>query len=282
MPEEPRDLGRDTWHFQSPLWQTNSILAVADGEVLVCDPAYTPEEIESIRHRAERLGPGRSYALITHADFDHVCGIPYFAGAEVLAGEQTAHKLRNGTAGEGLAANGPDWGINWPTDLRADRVVEAGEFECGPFRVAAVDASSHGRDGTAFVLLEQGVLFPGDHVSAITYPLLGGPISRVVDANRSLIAALDQYAVEWVVPGHGHKISSEEARGIAEADLAYLEQLTAAAREAVESGSPPGYALLHTFAVEPPRANTSDFEIYSIRAGNARLALEQAAEASDV
>ena len=37
----------------------------------------------------------------------------------------------------------------------------------------------------------------------------------------------------------------------------------------------PGDALLHIFGVEPPRANTDDFEIYAIRAGNARLMLAE-------
>lgn len=276
MPDQPRDLGQDVWHFQSPLWQTNSLAAGADDAVLLCDPAYSPDEIESIREFSERLGAGFSHLGITHADFDHVCGIPYFPHAEVFAGEATAEKLLNGTAAEGLEANGPDWGLAWPTDLRVDRAVREGEFECGPFRVAALDASSHGRDGTAFVLLEQGVLFPGDHVSAVTYPLLGGAIPRVVDANRSLLSALDHYDLRWVVPGHGPPLRPDDARAIAEADLTYLEELMAAAEEAVESELPPGYALLRVFAVEPPRANPDDFEIYSIRAGNARLALAQA------
>jgi hydroxyacylglutathione hydrolase len=271
-----RALGAGVWQFQSPLWQTNSLLAAADGTVVLCDPAYTPEEIRLIRAASEEKADKGIHILVTHADFDHVCGIPYFPEAEVVAGEETAGKVRSGAAAEGLAKNGPEWSVEWPTDLRVDRVIGPGEFECGGVRIAAMDASSHGRDGTAFMLLDHGVLVPGDHVSTITYPLLGGPIDLVIEANRALLEALERYALRWVVPGHGPAHTPDEARAIAKADLGYLERLVAAAHAAVEDGAPPGYALLRVFEVEPPRSNTADFEIYSIRAANARLALEQA------
>ena len=73
---EQRDLGGGVWCFQSPLWQTNSVLAVA-GDVLLCDPAFTPEEIGTIATQAKQRSGGRSFHVVTHADYDLVCGIPY-------------------------------------------------------------------------------------------------------------------------------------------------------------------------------------------------------------
>jgi hypothetical protein len=49
-----------------------------------------------------------------------------------------------------------------------------------------------------------------------------------------------------------------------------------AARESVEQGLAPGEALLHVYAVEPPRADSDDFAVYGIRAGNAKAALSEA------
>lgn len=275
----PRDLGRGVWQFQSPLWQTNSLLATAGGEELVCDPAFFPAEIEAIRAQADRRSPSAVRFLVTHADFDHVCGIPYFPEAEVIAGEETARRLREGIAAEGLRTYGPEWGASWPDDVRADRVLPAGEeAACGAFRVVTIDAPSHGREGTGYVLLDQGVLLPGDHLSAITYPLLGGPLDRVISAQERLLEALDRYELSWVVPGHGPALAPAEARRIGEEDLVYLERLEVAAEEAVAGGLSPGYALLHVYAVEPPRGTTPDFEIYDIRSGNARKVLAQATE----
>jgi len=271
------DIGGGVWSFQTPLWQTNSLLAVVDGDALLCDPALTPAEIDAIRSEARLHGSEVRYLLVTHADYDHVCGIPSFPDAEVVAGAETAERLRDGTAAAGLASGGAQWGIVWPGELRADREVDAGaELDCGPFRIATLDASSHGREGLSFVLLDQGVLLAGDNLSAITYPLLAGPLSRAIAATETLLEALDRHSIRYVVPGHGPVLSAAEASRIGREDLRYLEQLEVAAREAADSGLSPGYSLVHVHAVAPPRATTSDFEIYDIHGGNARRALADA------
>jgi glyoxylase-like metal-dependent hydrolase (beta-lactamase superfamily II) len=271
-----RDLGDGVWQFQAPLWQTNSLLAISGGETLLCDPAFTPSEIEAIRTEVRERTDGPLHLLVTHADFDHVCGIPYFPEAQVVAGEETARRIESEGAA-GLDGAGGDWGVQWRTEgLRVDRTVAAGtEFTCGTFRLAAVDAASHGREGLAFVLLDQGILFPGDHLSAITYPLLAASVERTASACERLLEALDRYEPRWVVPGHGPALATDEARAVGEADLAYLGALQVAARETAAEGLPPGFALLRVFAVDPPRANTDDFEVYAIRAGNARQALAE-------
>jgi glyoxylase-like metal-dependent hydrolase (beta-lactamase superfamily II) len=271
-----RELGGGVWQFQASLWQTNSLLALSEGEALLCDPALTPGEIGVIRAEIDKRGDGSLHLLVSHGDFDHVCGIPYFPEAEVVAGEPAARRIRDDAADE-LAGAGEEWGIVWPTEgLRVDRVVVPGEFQCGTFRVEALEAPSHGREGLAFVLPDQGILCPGDHLSAITYPLLAGSLERTVAATEELLAALDRLELRWVVPGHGPPFESDQAREIGEADLAYLRALQIAAEEAAAEDWSPGYALLHVFAVEPPRANTDDFEVYGIRAGNARCALAEA------
>jgi glyoxylase-like metal-dependent hydrolase (beta-lactamase superfamily II) len=271
---ETSDLGGGVWSFQTPLWQTNSLLAVAGGDALLCDPAFTPAEIEAIREEARGRARNVVFLLVTHADYDHVCGIPYFPGAEVSAGAETAQKLRNGSAAAGLVSGGAEWGVEWPAGLRVDRQLVAGaELEFGSFRLATLDAPSHGREGLGYVLLEQGVLLAGDNLSAISYPLLAGPLSRAIEATETLLGALERYSLRHVVPGHGPVLSPDEARQIGRDDLRYLKRLGVAAREAADAELSPGYALVHVFAVEPPRSTTLDFDIYDIRGGNARRAL---------
>jgi glyoxylase-like metal-dependent hydrolase (beta-lactamase superfamily II) len=272
---EQQDLGGGVWSFQSPLWQTNSLLAVASDDVLLCDPAFSPEEIGVIAAEAARHAGGQSFLLVTHADYDHVCGIPWFPDAEVVAGAGAAVKLEDGSAAAGLLSGGAEWGVEWPTDLRVDRRVAAGELAVGSFRIAVIDAASHGREGLGYVLLEQGILLPGDNLSGITIPLLAGSLPRARRSTERLLEALDRNALRFVVPGHGPVLSPEEARRIGEADLRYLEQLEAAAREAAHGALSPGYALVHVHEVEPPRPDTADFAIYGIHGGNVRLALRE-------
>src|SRR3712207_7334264 len=54
---------------------------------------------------------------------------------------------------------------------------------------------SHGREGASFALLDEGILFPGDHLSAITIPLLAG-LERAIAANEALLEALDSLRSE--------------------------------------------------------------------------------------
>jgi glyoxylase-like metal-dependent hydrolase (beta-lactamase superfamily II) len=170
-----------------------------------------------------------------------------------------AHGRRMGVtegAADEIAKAGAEWDAAWQTDgLHVDRTVTAGsELDCGPFRVATLDAPSHGRQGLAFALPEQGILLPGDHLSAITYPLLAGSLERTAAAQEQLLQALDRHQPRRVVPGHGPALILDEARKIGEADLAYLHALQHAARTAVTQSLTSGYALLHTFAVEPPKS----------------------------
>jgi glyoxylase-like metal-dependent hydrolase (beta-lactamase superfamily II) len=243
--------------------------------VLLCDPAFAPVEIGAIAEEAARHTGGQSFLVVTHADYDHVCGIPYFPEAQVVAGAGAASKIRDGSAAAGLRSGGAEWGVEWPSDLRVDREVAAGELDLGSFRVAVIDAASHGREGVSYVLLEQGILLPGDNLSSITIPLLAGSLARAREATERLLDALGRHSLRHVVPGHGPVLSPAQARQIGEADLRYLEQLDAAARGAARGGLSPGYAIVHVYEVEPPRPDTADFGIYGIHGGNARLALRE-------
>jgi hypothetical protein len=42
------DLGEGLWQSQTPLWQTNAVLVRAGAETVLCDPCFTPDEIERL------------------------------------------------------------------------------------------------------------------------------------------------------------------------------------------------------------------------------------------
>ena len=269
------DLGEGVWQWQTPLWQTNAVLARAGSETLLCDPCFTPDEVERlVAHAREAAGPIQ--LLLTHGDFDHVCGVGYVPEAVVIAGATTAERIRNGTAAKELMAAGAEWGVEWKAELRVDRVVEPGRVQCGAFDVEAVEAPGHTADGLAYVLVDHGVLLPGDYLSDMTYPFIGGGLEATIATVRRLLEALERHDLRYVVPGHGRALTPAEAATIGEADLAYLEALTRAVSEADADGLDAGRALLHVFEVEPPRETTPDFEIYALRSANARSVLANA------
>jgi len=273
--DEPRDLGEGVLVSQASLWQTNALHARSGDEVLLVDPCLEPAEIEAQAALA-RSANGRVHVLITHADYDHVCGIGALPEATVVAGSATAARIESGDAAAALKAAGREWGYAWSTNLRVDQIVEPGVFACGPFNIEALDATGHTVDGLAFVLLDQGVLAPGDYLSPMTYPFVGAGVDEAAATTRRLLDALERHELRWVVPGHGEPLTPEQAAALGEADLVYLEALACAAGESRERGLPGGPALLHVYEVEPPRATTPDFEIYALRAANARAALAHA------
>jgi hydroxyacylglutathione hydrolase len=272
---ELQDLGEGVWVSQTPLWQTNAVFARSDSDALLCDPCYTPDEIERLVRLGREVG-GPIHLLLTHGDFDHTCGIGFVPEAVVVAGEATAERITSGAAADQLAAAGIEWGVTWPTGLRVDRVVEPGRFECGAFHVEAIEAAGHTADGLAYVLVDQGVLLPGDYLSDMTYPFIGGGLGPTIATSRRLLDALERHDLRWVVPGHGRALTPEQASAVGESDLAYLEGLAQAVAEAKQNGLNAGEALLRVFDVEPPRATTPDFEIYAIRSANARSVLAHA------
>ena len=269
------DLGDGVWQSQTPLWQTNAVLARAGSEALLCDPCFTPDEIERLVAHAREAG-GPIQLLLTHGDFDHVCGVGYVPEAVVFAGATTAERIRSGSAVEELAAAGAEWGIEWNTELRVDRVVEPGRFDCGAFDVEAIEAPGHTVDGLAYVLVDHGVLLPGDYLSDMTYPFIGGGLQATIATVRRLLDALERHDLRYVVPGHGRALAPDEAARVGEADLAYLEALARAVSEAEAAGLDSGSALVRVFEVEPPRTTTPDFEIYALRSANARSVLANA------
>ena len=199
--ERAPEFGEGLWVSQTPLWQTNAVLARSGSDALLCDPCYTPEEIERLVARA-RDGGGSIHLLLTHGDFDHTCGIGFVPEA-VVVGDPTATRIASGTAEDELAAAGAEWGVTWPGGLRVDRVVEAGAFECGAFRVEAIEATGHTADGLAYVLVDQGVLLPGDYLSEMTYPFIGGGLEATIGTVRRLLARSRSMTCAGSSPGTG-------------------------------------------------------------------------------
>ena len=102
------ELPHAVWQSQTPLWQTNS-LVIGDHDTIVIDPAWTAEEIQAIVERCRALG-GRCSILLTHADYDHICGVGAFGGeVEVIAGTGTADRVADGGAAAALAQASREW-----------------------------------------------------------------------------------------------------------------------------------------------------------------------------
>jgi hydroxyacylglutathione hydrolase len=259
--------------LQSRLWATNSVLLPTGDDCLVCDPSIFPDEIEQIRAAARAYR--HVYLPVTHSDFDHVCGIPGFPGATVLAGPATAAAITDGTARRKLDQSGRDWGTDWNGDLRVDMVADREPVRCADLSVFAIDCAGHAGDGSAFVIAERRLLLPGDYLSAVCYPIVFGSIEAAVVAIQRLLQAITE-GIETIVPGHGPVLDRRRAQRIGHADVEYLRSLQTTADEAVSRGASANQALIMARSVAPPRRARADFEAFDWLSANARRALAEA------
>src|SRR5581483_3041168 len=234
--------------FEGFLWQTTSLLVLAEGESLVVDPAISEDEVAAIGRRALELGAPVRHVLVTHGDWDHVCGVGAFPDATVASGGAERSTRR--------AAE--HYGFVLPGAPRVDRTFARGSsLALGPFVVETFPLLGHTADGSGFRLRELGLLIVGDHLSAVEFPFATSPAAYRMTL-AGLIELLRDDPPEWVIPGHGPPLDGADALDVAEGDLRYLRSLHAAVVDALTRGATGDEARAAGLAVELPRTSSPD------------------------
>jgi hydroxyacylglutathione hydrolase len=246
--------------FEGFLWKTTSLLVVAQGESLAVDPAISADEVAGIGRRALELGAPVRHLLITHGDWDHVCGIGGFPEAEVAMGEETAEKVASGRADQSVRRAAEHYGFVPAGSPRVDRTFKRGlAVALGPFVVETFPLVGHTPDGSGFRLRDQGLLIVGDYLSAEEFPFATSPSAYRITL-AGLIEMLREEPPETVIPGHGPPLQAPDALSIAEADLSYLRSLYAAVVEALSRDVTRDEARAAGLAVDLPRECPPDLE----------------------
>jgi glyoxylase-like metal-dependent hydrolase (beta-lactamase superfamily II) len=255
--------------FESALWKTSSLLLSEGSEAVLVDPAVSAAEVGGIAARVRELGVEVTHVLVTHADWDHVCGIAAFPAAAATMSEVTAARLvaraEKATTAERAAANG----VEIAGEPRVDQTFPAGSaLRAGPFLLETLALSGHTPDGTAFRFRELDLLAVGDHLSTIEFPF----VTSTAAYRGTLAALIDLMRHDppgRVIPGHGPELSAADALEIAEADLAYLWEL----HHAVATAATPEDARTAGLAVKLPRPAADD--LAQARAANVDTALAE-------
>ena len=256
--------------FESALWQTSSLLLVAGDEAVVVDPCISADEVARIAGRAATLGARVTHILVTHADWDHVCGIAAFPDAVATMGAETAEIVAGGEPLELIGKRAATYGLTIEGEPRVDRALAVGvAHQVGPFVVETAALRGHTADGTAYRFRELDVLAVGDHLSAVEFPF-ASTTSEYRTTLASLIELLRNDPPAHVIPGHGPALTAAEALTIAEADLAYLRALRDAVGAAREDRA---RARSAATAVPLPRAAPGD--LAQMHAGNVEAQLEE-------
>lgn len=230
-----------------------------EGESLVVDPGISEEEVARIGRRGLELGAPVGHVLITHGDWDHVCGIGGFPDAIAAMGEETAERVASGAA-ESVRRAAEHHGFVLAGAPRVDRTFSRGSaLALGSFVVETFPLLGHTADGCGFRLREPGLLVVGDHLSAVEFPFATSPAAYRTTL-AGLIETLRDDPPEAVIPGHGPPLGAEDALGVAEADLRYLRSLHAAVVDALSHGGTRDEARAAGLAVALPRESPPDLD----------------------
>src|SRR5215831_20605380 len=112
--------------FEGFLWRTTSLLVLAQGESLVVDPSISEDEVAGIGRRALELGAPIRHVLITHGDWDHVCGVGGFPDALVVMANEAAAKVASGAAEQSVQRAAEHYGFVSSGSPRVDRTFSRG------------------------------------------------------------------------------------------------------------------------------------------------------------
>jgi glyoxylase-like metal-dependent hydrolase (beta-lactamase superfamily II) len=265
--------------YESALWETTALALHAGGEAVLVDPCISAPEIAAIAADVAGRGLELRGLLITHADWDHVCGISAFPGIPAIMSRGAAERIASGQAAEEVVRDGAAEGLSWEGAPRADLVFEPGEaLQVGPFTVETMALPGHTWCGAAYRVRELDLLCVGDYLSAIEFPFVYVSTAAYRATLAALLDSLERDPMAHVTPGHGRALGAREALQIAGEDLDYLHALKAAVRTALAGGAGRDEAIAAGAAVAVPRAAGDDDG--RLRQDNAEQQLSELAPAT--
>jgi glyoxylase-like metal-dependent hydrolase (beta-lactamase superfamily II) len=253
------DLRPGVIRYESALWETTALALHAGGDAVLVDPCISAPEIAAIAADVAARGLQVRGLLITHADWDHVCGISAFPEVPAIMSRGAAARIASGQAAESVVREGAAEGLSWDGAPRADLVFEPGEaLQVGPFTVETMALPGHTWCGAGYRVRELGLLCVGDYLSVIEFPFVYVSTAAYRATLAALSDSLERDPVQHVAPGHGRALHAHEALQVAAEDLDYLHALKAAVRSALAGGASREQAVAAGAAIEVPRGAEDD------------------------
>jgi glyoxylase-like metal-dependent hydrolase (beta-lactamase superfamily II) len=273
------DLRPGVIRYESALWETTALALHAGGHAVLVDPCISEPEIAAISADLAERGLEVRGLLITHSDWDHVCGIASFPDAPAIMSREAGVRIASGQAAESVAREGAAEGLSFAGAPRADLVFDPGEaLQVGPFTVETMALPGHTSCGAGYRVRELDLLVVGDYLSVIEFPFVYVSTAAYRATLAALLDALRRDPAALVTPGHGRPLTTDEALAIAEEDLAYLHSLQAAVRGALAHGAAREDAIAAGAAVDVPRGDGDD--VGRLRQDNAELQLAELTSAA--
>ncbi|MDX1943284.1 MAG: MBL fold metallo-hydrolase [Saprospiraceae bacterium] len=197
--------------FESALYRTTSTVLQTPDLILVVDPNWLPEEVNTIRNYVNEIRSERPlYMLFTHSDYDHIIGYDAFHDAKVIASQAFVEN----TDKEKIIQQIKDWDAQYYISRnyrilypKVDIIIEKEEqtLEFGGTKLLFFLAPGHTGDGL-FTILEhnlQKYWIAGDYLSNIEFPFIYHSSNDYLVTIAKAEHIMMQISPKLLIPGHG-------------------------------------------------------------------------------
>lgn len=195
--------------FQSALYQTNTTLYIAESFILLVDPNWLPQEVETIKQEVDLIkGDKPVYLLFTHSDYDHIIAFGLFPNAKVIASQAFQENINKEKIIEEIHQFDQqhylkrDYPISYP---EVDIVVskDGQEVLIGEERFIFYLSPGHTNDGIFTIIASQRILIAGDYLSDLEFPFICYSAEAYLKTLEKVDLILQNHIIQILIPGHG-------------------------------------------------------------------------------
>ena len=195
--------------FESALFRTTSTVIQTNDFVLIIDPNWLPQEVQTIRDFVDKIKMEKPiYLYFTHSDYDHIIGYQAFAEAKVIVSKAFSENEEKENILEQINTFDDEYYIkrNYPIIYpKGDFLIaENGEkLKIGNTELQFFDAKGHNSDGLILWIKTLGVLVVGDYLSNVEFPYIYYSGMEYLATLKRVEAIVKTGEVKYLITGHG-------------------------------------------------------------------------------
>jgi len=195
--------------FQSALYQTNSSVIETPDAVILCDPTWLSEEIETIQtFLASRMKEKPLYLIFTHNDFDHILGAGAFPEAITIATKEFIDAPEKEAVMRQIKEFDQQYYVrrNYVMEYPDIKIVVENDEQklvIGSTTLTFYKAPGHTKDGLFTVIEPQKIFLAGDYLSDVEFPFIGSGYREYEQTLKKAARITKTHAIQILIPGHG-------------------------------------------------------------------------------
>lgn len=238
-----RAIAPNIWTQTSLMQQMQTVVLKSDRHVLFIDPGFFPPELSDLTRQIPAIAQERSPLLaLTHSDYDHIAGVPYFPSWPVVASSHWDLRNEKESLAQLAQFDGEfyldrPWGEAQMPPVTATHSVKDGQV-LGPFQF--FHTQGHTDDGLMVIWDRAHLAVVGDFLSILEFPFIYTSFDRYQSTIKRFREVFAASHITYLISQHGPPAVTAHEIG-QRLDMAerYLEDLHRHVIRHIERGDDP-------------------------------------------